>query len=432
MARGGWLGQTFALAKYGDSFDGKKSGIRRSKEERKGMVETFIKRYQKSNNGDFPSLNLTRKEVGGSFYTVREIVREIIQENRVLGPPKSPPGDRSMDNLNSFLEHYPLGSISVDLHAHLVSPNDTETLPEYDFISEKALNSMCSNGLHRGNLDNDNLIEEANDPGYAELLAEREAEKHTSDEERIYLETSQLSSGEVVETTHATVSNRALEKQKNTDLSMEGGTGKQKDETKETQKHKNLEDVEVGIPVTSTVHNKYEKSSQREVLDGDSEEKNSENWELETRNNRNHNVNGSRNVETEDTCPTEEKNIENREIETENNRNNDVNASRNVESEDTYLADENTVNGANAQNLHSKSSFNSVQHPTLDERSAILNKSSDQPSGSSQNRRTNATLNRINLESWKAVSRKSSGRETHQLVKFIKSVITAFVKFWTE
>lgn len=44
VARGGWLGQTFALAKYGDSFDGKKSGIRRSKEERKGMVETFIKR----------------------------------------------------------------------------------------------------------------------------------------------------------------------------------------------------------------------------------------------------------------------------------------------------------------------------------------------------------------------------------------------------
>lgn len=46
----------------------------------------FAFRYQNSNNGSFPSLNLTHKEVGGSFYTIREIVRELIQENRVLGP----------------------------------------------------------------------------------------------------------------------------------------------------------------------------------------------------------------------------------------------------------------------------------------------------------------------------------------------------------
>lgn len=39
-----------------------------------------------SNDGSFPSLNLTHREVGGSFYTVREIVREIIQENKVLAP----------------------------------------------------------------------------------------------------------------------------------------------------------------------------------------------------------------------------------------------------------------------------------------------------------------------------------------------------------
>lgn len=121
VSRGGWVGPTFALAKFDDSFEGKKSVIRRSKEERKGMVETFIKRYQKSNNGDFPSLNLTRKEVGGSFYTVREIVREIIQENRVLGPPKSTPGDKNMEKLDSFLEHNPLGSMSVDLHVHMVT-----------------------------------------------------------------------------------------------------------------------------------------------------------------------------------------------------------------------------------------------------------------------------------------------------------------------
>lgn len=45
----------------------------------------FVYRHQNLNNGSFPSLSLTHKEVGGSFYTIREIVREIIQENRVLG-----------------------------------------------------------------------------------------------------------------------------------------------------------------------------------------------------------------------------------------------------------------------------------------------------------------------------------------------------------
>nr|KAJ0217136.1 hypothetical protein LSAT_V11C300122300 [Lactuca sativa] len=68
----------------------------------------------KSNNGDFLSLNLISKEVGGSFYTLSEIVWEIIQENRVLGPPKSSPRDENMEKLDSFLEHNPLGSMSVD------------------------------------------------------------------------------------------------------------------------------------------------------------------------------------------------------------------------------------------------------------------------------------------------------------------------------
>lgn len=41
--KAGWVGQTFALAAPNDS-GGKKSRIRRSKEERKSMVESFIKK----------------------------------------------------------------------------------------------------------------------------------------------------------------------------------------------------------------------------------------------------------------------------------------------------------------------------------------------------------------------------------------------------
>ncbi|XP_071732938.1 uncharacterized protein [Rutidosis leptorrhynchoides] len=368
VARGGWLGQTYALAKYDDSFEGKKSGIRRSKEERKGMVETFIKRYQKSNNGDFPSLNLTRKEVGGSFYTVREIVREIIQENRVLGPPKSSPGDQSMDNLDSFLEHSPLGSLSVNHNSHSLPLNDTQTLPEYEVLMQKALTTVGPNELHQEILENDNIIG-------------KEVEKHSSGEEIVYVETSQLSESDVVETSCATVSNGALEKQKNADLLVKEGTGEQKDNmnevvTKDIQNFKNSGNIPVTSAVTSAVYKNDEKY--------------------------------------------EEKNAENMELETESNRQLDVNGSTSAEIGDTFPAQDKTVNGSNFQ---SNPSFNSVQHRTLDDRSA---------SASSQNRRTNPTLNRINLESWKAASRKSYGRETHQIVKFIRSFITAFVKFWTE
>lgn len=121
--KGGWVGQTFALASASDS-GGKKSRIRRSKEERKTMVETFIKKYQIVNDGNFPSLNLTHKEVGGSFYTVREIVREIIQENKVLGPSKLPFEE---DINNDIMKQFPIGSISIQ-------PPDLSPVGESDIL----------------------------------------------------------------------------------------------------------------------------------------------------------------------------------------------------------------------------------------------------------------------------------------------------------
>ncbi|XP_020582279.1 uncharacterized protein LOC110025923 [Phalaenopsis equestris] len=80
-----WIGQSFALPQCNAARQNK-SRSRRTKEERRTLVVSFIKKYQSSHDGKFPSLNLTHKEVGGSFYTIREIVRDIIQENKVLGP----------------------------------------------------------------------------------------------------------------------------------------------------------------------------------------------------------------------------------------------------------------------------------------------------------------------------------------------------------
>ncbi|XP_042473229.1 uncharacterized protein LOC122055722 [Zingiber officinale] len=78
--------QRFPLIRCSDSNDKKSQRRRKTREERRTMVESFIDKYRLSNQGKFPSLNMTHKEVGGSFYIVREIVRDLIQENRVLGP----------------------------------------------------------------------------------------------------------------------------------------------------------------------------------------------------------------------------------------------------------------------------------------------------------------------------------------------------------
>ncbi|CAK9159637.1 unnamed protein product [Ilex paraguariensis] len=158
--KGGWVGQTFALAKCNDS-GGRKSRVRRSKEERKAMVESFIKKYQKSNNGSFPSLNLTHKEVGGSFYTVREIVREIIQENRVLGPAKISPDEQQNNDI--FFEQYPLGSISLEPQTHLASSNEiniAHIVPSHhQSAREEVLNStMQSPGTEYQQFENEQFV----------------------------------------------------------------------------------------------------------------------------------------------------------------------------------------------------------------------------------------------------------------------------------
>lgn len=138
------VGQTFALATTNDS-GGRKSRIRRSKEERKAMAESFIKRYQILNDGNFPSLNLTHKEVGGSFYTVREIIREIIQENKVLGPARCS-GEAQKDHI--VAGGYSSGSSSLQAQI-LLSVNELDGASKYQENDSVALkldvNGHCAN-----------------------------------------------------------------------------------------------------------------------------------------------------------------------------------------------------------------------------------------------------------------------------------------------
>lgn len=47
------------------------------KKERKARIEEFVESYQASNDGKFPTINMIRQHVGGSHYTVRDVLLEV-------------------------------------------------------------------------------------------------------------------------------------------------------------------------------------------------------------------------------------------------------------------------------------------------------------------------------------------------------------------
>uniref|UniRef100_A0A1J3GV21 AT3G52170-like helix-turn-helix domain-containing protein n=1 Tax=Noccaea caerulescens TaxID=107243 RepID=A0A1J3GV21_NOCCA len=133
-----YAGQIFALAKPHDSL-GKRTRNRIPKEERKTLVESFIKKHQRLNNGSFPSLSLTHKEVGGSFYTIREIVREIIQENRVLGTSDLILESNGSESLSSSILMDPVPPLSL-------SPNGFHSPSDQTLSSEAVETKSLEDG----------------------------------------------------------------------------------------------------------------------------------------------------------------------------------------------------------------------------------------------------------------------------------------------
>ncbi|PKU67218.1 uncharacterized protein LOC110113897 isoform X1 [Dendrobium catenatum] len=48
-----------------------------TKQERSAMVLAFVEKYRALNGGKFPTISCTQKQVGGSYYVVREIIQEL-------------------------------------------------------------------------------------------------------------------------------------------------------------------------------------------------------------------------------------------------------------------------------------------------------------------------------------------------------------------
>ncbi|EYU39689.1 hypothetical protein MIMGU_mgv1a007853mg [Erythranthe guttata] len=390
-AKSCWAGQVFATASNNDSA-GKKSRIRKSKEERKSMVESFINKYQKSNNGNFPSLNLTHKEVGGSFYTVREIVREIIQENRVLAPPKL---SLEENGHSGFLEQHPLGSISIepqiDLSASDIIHMATHTMPNsYQITSEEYISksSVQYNGSYNMEVNDEEIIKEVgqdvvtnvdhqeNSDVILQIYRESEVAVEILDREKYgaeELETSQAIDSHVK--SDVVVETFPLRPVLQTILTMDEKSG---------NLHETAGTLEKGEEklLESTVESNGEYKNEKVVI-------NLQLTSLESLNDQS----GSK---------------------------------------------VNVLNIADNADLESKNSLpdgtkaSSSKDCLISENSSTLGRKSSDQENSNLPKGKNPMLDRINLETWEGTSRKATRPENNPLLALVKAFITSFVKFWTE
>ncbi|XVF23462.1 hypothetical protein REPUB_Repub13aG0040900 [Reevesia pubescens] len=427
--KGGWVGQTFALAKCNES-GGKKSRIRRSKEERKAMVESFIKKYQKSNNGNFPSLNLTHKEVGGSFYILREIVREIIQENRVLGPAKLTEGQQNTDQ---FLEQNPLGSISTAPETLLpIQSNGSSFVPSHH---EDASNEsvVVTDGLSMGSeykkfereqIINGNLVDVTNGTDKEAIVELHVIEPLVS--EKSGKEPAATTSKVTHITADIVVETFPLRPVAKPTDSIDG---------RSSEVRKLNENLEVNVSLgTGSSKLDHMHSSEVSILSDEKEVENNVDLSLEKSSNLEDNK-GVENIsdpllESSD-CSTSEAAMH----DTQNGAAlkvycNDILTSETNEQSHAIVGEVlNASNGIDPK-IHGTYAGSSRGESTTEEAVVVGSKVDMQHVNSKKG--SNKTLDRINLESWEGTSKTAAEFETNPLFAIFKSFIAAFMKFWSE
>ncbi|KAI9087827.1 hypothetical protein K1719_030157 [Acacia pycnantha] len=77
-----WRGWSYAASVPSDKPNSQKRQ-RLSKDERRAMVESFVNKYRETNDGKFPYSKHVLKEVGGSYYVIREIIQELKYKSKL-------------------------------------------------------------------------------------------------------------------------------------------------------------------------------------------------------------------------------------------------------------------------------------------------------------------------------------------------------------
>ncbi|KAL2334402.1 hypothetical protein Fmac_015615 [Flemingia macrophylla] len=76
-------GWSQAASVSSDVPDAQKGRKRVTRQERRAMVESFVNKYRAENAGKFPTISDTKKQAGGGYYTVREIVLELQYKSKM-------------------------------------------------------------------------------------------------------------------------------------------------------------------------------------------------------------------------------------------------------------------------------------------------------------------------------------------------------------
>lgn len=77
-----WRGRSYAASLPSERPKSQNVRRRVSKDERRTMVESFVNKYRRANEGKFPTSSATHKQVGGSYYVVRNILQELESQSK--------------------------------------------------------------------------------------------------------------------------------------------------------------------------------------------------------------------------------------------------------------------------------------------------------------------------------------------------------------
>lgn len=87
-----------------------------SRHERRAMVESFVSKYRAENAGKFPKISDTHKQVGGSYYVIREIVQELESKSKM----------NSSNNVNKTLVEKQFNKSKLTTESVIVSSDNID------------------------------------------------------------------------------------------------------------------------------------------------------------------------------------------------------------------------------------------------------------------------------------------------------------------
>ncbi|KAG6740147.1 hypothetical protein POTOM_057785 [Populus tomentosa] len=81
-----WRARSYAASVPSHMPKSHKAQKRVSKDDRRAMVESYVNKYRETHAGKFPSISDARKQAGGTYYFIREIVHELEYKSKVSSP----------------------------------------------------------------------------------------------------------------------------------------------------------------------------------------------------------------------------------------------------------------------------------------------------------------------------------------------------------